>query len=526
MMTSSRPLYATILTCVLFGFMALVVSELEGPNVCEKRETFQITTQVKTQVPFKVKTYEWCAKPPFRCPVFKTDFKPGYRNETQNSTKMIKVCCEGYAEYDGKCVSSIIHYHVTASPVGDTNSSRERIETINSSPSFVTAGDPLDAPKYVEVRWVVACFALLMVAAVLILLLFRYKKMLLQVKEELNYVTYTTERGSTGNLENPVYATVNASDPSIPNNSVRNFVVNDLKSSNTNNKLLGAACPSPSIGVRTSTTSTKSSNLEIAAALKKNRELEAENDCGASASGSSSSCTRESLPLKPLNCNLYQSRDADKEPIYEELSESCISSGRTSTNSDFLPPVTPVKTHAALSPSSSIHSNRSYTRDRNDLSGHAVYDRPRPSNLNISLSSPTASSTPIKNAVTAFTPEAVLMSTSSTPSSLSSNESSSSLPKEPVLGNKMSKKELFTAKKETSIDLQDQEPQTRNFASNSTHETHFERQEIARHGVMGASFSRDDDIAFEEGQPPLDSRDKRPANEAIYSEDVNATQDE
>jgi hypothetical protein len=506
-------------------------SVLEGPNVCEKTETFEVVTQVPTKIPFKVKSYEWCAKPPFRCPVMKTDYKPGYRNETSTVVKNVKVCCEGYAEYEGRCVSSIVHYVVTSSPGDSGNTTRTFVETLNAGPSqFVTAGQSGESSSS-PALWIGLCFALLMVIAFSMLLLFRYKKKLLQVKEELNYVTYTTERGSTGNLENPVYATVNPSDSSIPNNSVRNFVVNDLKSCKTNNKMLESASPA-AVGVRTSATSTKSSNIEIAAALKKNRELDAETGCLAScalASGTSSSLSGDNVPLKPLNCNLYQSlgKDADREPIYEELEESSISSASTSTNSGLHPESsTPIKTtHPVLSPVSSP------TRERNDLSGHSVYDRPRPSNLNISLSSPTASSTTIKNV---FTPTVVASETrlSSPSSSISSSASSSSLGKEQEETNKkLSRKELFTASNnESSIDseVEDREPQTRNSTvySNSCQETHLARQEVIPEFMEVSSSSFRNDIPVVAEGLLLDSRNKRPASEAIYSVDVNATQDE
>ena len=510
-------------TGIILIFMTIMTTystalALEGPNVCEKEETFPVQFEVKTQIPYQVKTFEWCARVPPRCPVYKTEYRPGFRNETRNSTKIIRVCCEGFAEYEGKCVSQIIHYHLVNPSKENNSNSTQKIEVVNSPASIVTAGQSATESSSPGL-WIGLCFALLMVIGVFMLLLFRYKKKLLQVKEELNYVTYTTDRGSNGNLENPVYATVNPNDSSIPNNSVRNFVVNDLKSCNTSHKMLTTASSSAAA------TSMKSSNLETAAALKKTQELEGRRESFASseASGGNEAIT----PLKPLNPNLYHSindsKDAEKEPIYEEVAES-VSSGRPSVYSEVFPPETPVKSHSRLSNSNSIHSTNSFRQECNDLSGQSVYDRPRPSNLNISLSSPppSSSSTPIKRLTASPSVDA---ETSSSSHSFSSRETGKKLARE-LTANRMIPQTF-------SIDLEGREPQNEkpsSSPSSSSNNTSSEEEFPGRETspvLMETSFNSDNiPSPVIVPQQPLDARDKRPANEAIYSLDVNATQEQ
>lgn len=185
--------------------------------------------------------------------------------------------------------------------------------------------------------WAGICLTLVLVIAFFMLILFQYKKKLHQVKEELNYVTYTTDRsgGSSAGLSVPqsapsVYAQVVATDSSIPNNAVKHFVVNDLKSGQQN----------------------KESNIERAAVLKKEAAIEGTSDVSILPLKSHFPLTPPSLPVPaapssssgasggydlpdempdlppgprtPVNPNIYRSVSKellDKEPIYEELKD-------------------------------------------------------------------------------------------------------------------------------------------------------------------------------------------------------------
>lgn len=222
--------------------------------------------------------------------------------------------------------------------------------------------------------WAGICLTLLMVIAIFMLILFKYKKKLHQVKEELNYVTYTSDRsgssvGSTGNAS-ALYAQVNAHESSIPNNSVKHFVVNDLKS--------GQQC--------------KESNLERAAVLKKEAALDADfpsilpsqvtadSSCAQPTGATAASYDIPDLPLpdlpapppKSFNPNIYHgstSKEVDKEPIYEELKDP--------------PPLPP-----ALPPTTLERKHRNHLSPQPSISS-SVYDMPRNS---LSRSSSRASS--------------------------------------------------------------------------------------------------------------------------------------
>jgi len=459
---------------------------LEGDNVCEKEETFNVTISVPKKVPFQVKSYEYCLRVPPRCAVYKTEYKTEYQNETSTSKKMIKICCEGYAEYQGKCVSQIIHYHVTSSP-GEVTPIY-RIDSLNPAASVVTAGQGRDNGATASPGlWVGISLSLLVVTAIFMLLLLKYKKKLLQVKEELNYVTYSVDRGSSVGGENTsVYSSVNPSDPNIPNNSVRTFVVNDLKSSNPSS---GHPLLAP-----TASTSIKSSNIERALALKKTRDLESSDD------SSNDSCLASTSSAKPLNPNLYLSpldgKDTDKEPIYEEVPDSI--SQRSSIQSRGLP-VTPQD--RTMSPTNSSIGSNSRMFACNDLSGHSVYDRPRPSNLNISLSSPTACSTPLNMGM-------VSPKTCQT----TANE-----------GNTRRKLESeFTAKSSS--------PGDREHVEIGVVSPSLMGTENGIIPVLETSFSPSPSPSSSEQEKETSTstqhRDKPTANEAVYSLDVNSAQQE
>lgn len=240
--------------------------------------------------------------------------------------------------------------------------------------------------------WAGICLTLLLVIAFFMLILFQYKKKLHQVKEELNYVTYTSDRSgscgasSTGNLSSvPVYAQVNANEVSIPNNSVKHFVVNDLKS--------GHQC--------------KESNLERAAVLKKEAAcdpdfpsiLPTKSGIG-SASGSVGATAAaydipdlplpelplDATPRRPFNPNLYHSstpKEVDKEPIYEELKDP--------------PPPPP----PALPPTTLERKQRNYLSPQlSDAS--SVYDMPKSSLSRSSSRASSVADNSCNNASTAY----------------------------------------------------------------------------------------------------------------------------
>lgn len=76
---------------------------LSPPAVrCECR--FNVTTLVHQPIPYKVKAFEWCPRIPPRCPVEKTEFRNGWRNDTKLVVRTVRVCCEGFAQVEGRCL--------------------------------------------------------------------------------------------------------------------------------------------------------------------------------------------------------------------------------------------------------------------------------------------------------------------------------------------------------------------------------------------------------------------------------------
>lgn len=185
---------------------------------------------------------------------------------------------------------------------------------------------------------------LLVIVGVSLLLILKYKKKLHSVKEELNYVTYTVERGSScGSTSH--YAAPSESGCSglsvTPNLKSSNVVhvVNQLKSDPN-----------------------KVSNIEKAAALKKAIELEKDHPLMGAMAKSPSSAKQLFKPTANPNVYCSNTLKSDKEPIYEELPEVPEIDGSSST--------------ASTSDESDV--------DVNDLSGSSLYDRPRALNtLNI-----------------------------------------------------------------------------------------------------------------------------------------------
>lgn len=59
---------------------------------------------VQYQQAFNYQTRVWCWEPPsFRCWKTKVGYRPAYRNETQNVTKLIRECCAGYERIRTEC---------------------------------------------------------------------------------------------------------------------------------------------------------------------------------------------------------------------------------------------------------------------------------------------------------------------------------------------------------------------------------------------------------------------------------------
>ena len=299
------------------------LGEPEGANVCEKMEEITVTITKQVSIPYQVKTTSVCLTPPFRCTKMKTAYKIESRDEPVRLNRTVKVCCEGYYESENSCIPINSPGHTSETLISHPNA------RLDESSSFASAN-----------IWIAISLTSLLVIAVFMLLLFRYKKKIHSLREEVNYVTYTVERGSScgSSAHYAAPSEVTCSDNNVtPQAKCNNLVsvVNQLKSD-------------PS----------KISNIEKAAALKKAIELEHDHPFACSSSvlsvpsSSSASCSSSSSAklaaikspsassakqlFKPTaNPNVYQCQEPSTEqdsmePIYEELPDTPVPDDRSS----------------------------------------------------------------------------------------------------------------------------------------------------------------------------------------------------
>lgn len=80
----------------------IIGDELEGPNVCKRIITHNVTVIVAEMVPYQETKMEWCAKFPPRCPKTVIKLRQVNRTEVLEKTQAIRECCEGYKENEQK----------------------------------------------------------------------------------------------------------------------------------------------------------------------------------------------------------------------------------------------------------------------------------------------------------------------------------------------------------------------------------------------------------------------------------------
>lgn len=305
------------------------LGDLEGPNVCDKVEEITLTITKQVTIPYKVKTTSWCITPPFKCSKEGTAYKMESQDVPVLVNRTVKICCEGFGQRDNLCLP------LSGNTPQNLIAPHARLDEATSTASANI--------------WIAISLTSLLVIAVFMLLLFRYKKKIHSLREEVNYVTYTVERGSSCGSSahyaapSEVSCSANNVTPQAKNNNLVS-VVNQLKSD-------------PS----------KISNIEKAAALKKAIELEHDHPfaCSSSilsvpqsslssSSASSSSASSSTIPgklqapikspsasavkqlFKPTaNPNVYQCQEPateqeSMEPIYEELPDTPLPDERSS----------------------------------------------------------------------------------------------------------------------------------------------------------------------------------------------------
>ncbi|XP_011268508.1 uncharacterized protein LOC105258736 isoform X1 [Camponotus floridanus] len=86
-------------------------SSLTGDHVCSRVENYTITSYETYTEPVVVNTFTWCLAIPPRCPKTRIELRKRYRIKTEQKSKIVKECCEGYkmpiiyngTEMDARC---------------------------------------------------------------------------------------------------------------------------------------------------------------------------------------------------------------------------------------------------------------------------------------------------------------------------------------------------------------------------------------------------------------------------------------
>ena len=78
--------------------------ELEGPNVCKRIITHNVTVVVTEMVPYQETKMEWCPGFPPRCRKTVIKFNHVNKTEVLEKTQSIQECCDGYKENENRCV--------------------------------------------------------------------------------------------------------------------------------------------------------------------------------------------------------------------------------------------------------------------------------------------------------------------------------------------------------------------------------------------------------------------------------------
>jgi len=76
--------------------------ELEGPNVCKRIISHNVTVVVSEMVPYQESKMEWCAAFPPRCRKTVIRLKAVNKTEVLEKTQAIRECCDGYKENEQK----------------------------------------------------------------------------------------------------------------------------------------------------------------------------------------------------------------------------------------------------------------------------------------------------------------------------------------------------------------------------------------------------------------------------------------
>ncbi|XP_012539680.1 uncharacterized protein LOC105838568 isoform X2 [Monomorium pharaonis] len=87
-----------------------IANSLTGDHVCSRIENYTVTSYETYTEPVVINSFTWCLQIPPRCPKSWTELRQRYRVKTEEKSKTLEECCEGYrmthgdAETDASCL--------------------------------------------------------------------------------------------------------------------------------------------------------------------------------------------------------------------------------------------------------------------------------------------------------------------------------------------------------------------------------------------------------------------------------------
>ncbi|XP_023161071.2 protein draper isoform X4 [Drosophila hydei] len=97
---------------MLLALLALAQSEIieldndapEGPNVCKKRENYEVEVVVTELQSFQERSSTWCLSIPPSCPTYRIRHRIVNKTQTVPKTRIVRDCCDGYVRSGNECI--------------------------------------------------------------------------------------------------------------------------------------------------------------------------------------------------------------------------------------------------------------------------------------------------------------------------------------------------------------------------------------------------------------------------------------
>ncbi|KRF97614.1 uncharacterized protein Dwil_GK17064, isoform B [Drosophila willistoni] len=80
------------------------VKDLDGPNICKRRETYTVEVVTTELQPYQQRGSTWCISVPPRCSTYSIKQRVINKTQTLNKVRIVRDCCDGYVERGNECV--------------------------------------------------------------------------------------------------------------------------------------------------------------------------------------------------------------------------------------------------------------------------------------------------------------------------------------------------------------------------------------------------------------------------------------